>query len=64
MKQIPSKKKIDEVKKNPKWLARVYSKSIILDTNFDKRVTKSQFSIVNYAFMSHVMKMYEPLNCV
>ena len=60
MNQIPSHQKIDEVKKKPNWLERGHSESSMLDRNFERRVTRSQCYLVNYALMGHVMKMDEP----
>jgi hypothetical protein len=32
----------------------------MLDRNFERRITRSQSNLVNYAFMTQVMKMDEP----
>jgi hypothetical protein len=52
--------KIDEFKKNPKCLERGHSKSNTLDINFERKLTRSQICLVNYALMDHAMKMDEP----
>jgi hypothetical protein len=54
-----SSSKTDEVKNNPKWLIRGYSKSKILDRNFEKRVIRSQCCIVKFSLMTKVMKIDE-----
>ena len=54
--------KADEVKKKPKWLQRGHSENNILDRNFERRLTKSQSCLMNYAFMAQVMKINEPQN--
>lgn len=43
--------KEDEVKKKPKWLERGHLESNMLDRNFERRVTRSQSYLVNYALM-------------
>jgi hypothetical protein len=44
--------KADEVKKKPKWLERGHLESNMLDRNFERRLTRSQSSLVNYALMA------------
>ena len=59
---ISKSTKEDEVKKNPKWLERGHLESNMLDRNFEKRLTRSHNSILNFALMTQVMKMDEPQN--
>ena len=59
-----SNSKANEVKKKPKWLERGHLESNMLDRNFERRLTRSQSSLVNYALMAQVMKMDEPHNYV
>jgi hypothetical protein len=49
-----------EIKKKPKWLERGHSENNILDRNFERRLTKSQSCLMNYALMAQVMKINEP----
>jgi hypothetical protein len=49
-----------EVKKKPKWFERSHSKRNMLDINFERRITRSQSNLMNYALMTQVMKMDEP----
>jgi len=52
--------KIDEVKKNHKFLEWGHLESSMLDRNFERRVTRPQSSLVNCSLMGHVMKMGKP----
>jgi len=54
--------KEDEVKKKPTWLERGYLESNMFDRNLERRLTRSQSFLVNYALMAQVMKMDEPQN--
>jgi hypothetical protein len=57
-----SNSKTNEDKKNPKWLIKGHSESDMMDRNFEKRITRSQSSILNFALMAKVMKMDDPDN--
>jgi hypothetical protein len=52
--------KEDEVKKKPKWFERNHLENTMLDRNFERRITRSQSNLVNYALMTQVVKMDEP----
>jgi len=44
--------KMDEVQKKPKWLEMIHLESSMLDRNFERRITRSQSSLINYALMA------------
>jgi hypothetical protein len=55
-----SNSKANEVKKKPKWLERGHLERNMLDRNVERRLTRSQSCLVNYALLSQVMKMDAP----
>jgi hypothetical protein len=57
-----SSSKTNEDKKKPKWLIEGYFESDMMDRNFEKRITRSQSSILNFALMAKVTNMDDPYN--